>query len=275
MKKVLVAFDGSHFSEGALEFARQLNTRNPLLLIGAFLPQINYSALWSLSGGGKAGSVFIPLLEDDDAVAVQENMLRFAEYCQRNKIEYRVHKDFLNFALPELKNEARFADLLILGSERFYEEAGTTKPNEYLKEALYGVECPVIVIPEKFDFPQHNILTYDGKESSVYAIKQFAYLFPELAANDTILVYADKKGKDKLPDQSNIEELAARHFSNLTLCDLEMNSRTHFAEWLSGRKAAIIVTGSFGSTSFAQLFHKSFAADIIAEHNMPVFIAHK
>ena len=56
MKKVLVAFDGHHFSEGALEFARKLNEKNPLVLVGVFLPQVDYSALWSHSGGGKAGS---------------------------------------------------------------------------------------------------------------------------------------------------------------------------------------------------------------------------
>ena len=273
MKKVLVAFDGHHFSEGALNFARQLNERNPLLLIGVFLPQVNYAVLWSHSGGGKAGSTFIPLLEDEDALAVQQNMKRFEGFCHQNKIEYRLHKDFLNFAIPELKSESRFADLLILGSEQFYEEAGTGKPNEYLKEALYGVECPVIVTPEKFDFPNHTILTYDGKEESVYAIKQFAYLFPELSANDTLLVYASGKRKDQLPDQSNIEELAARHYSSLTLCD--MSSKAGFAEWLSGKKTTIVVCGSFGGSAFSQLFHKSFATDIIKDHRLPVFIAHK
>jgi nucleotide-binding universal stress UspA family protein len=275
MKKVLLAFDGHHFSEGALEFARQLNAKSPLLLTGVFLPQVDYSALWSHSGGGKAGAVFIPLLEDEDALAVQQNMKRFETYCRHNKIEYRLHKDFLNFAIPELKNETRFADLLILGSERFYEQAGTNKPNDYLKEALHGVECPVVVIPEKFDFPAHTILTYDGKEASVYAIKQFAYLFPEFSKNDTLLIYADKKGKDQLPDQSNIEELAARHYSNLTLCDLEMDSKAGFAEWLSDKKKAIVVCGSFGGSAFSQLFHKSFAADIIQDHRLPLFIAHK
>lgn len=60
MRKILLAFDGSHFSEGAIEFANQLNKRNPVLLVGIFLPLIDYSALWSYSGGGKingSGSV--------------------------------------------------------------------------------------------------------------------------------------------------------------------------------------------------------------------------
>jgi hypothetical protein len=275
MKKVLLAFDGSHYSEGALEFARQLYEKNPFLLAGIFMPQIDYSALSNYSGVGKTGSLFIPLVEDEDTTAVQENIQRFEDYCRKKGIEYRVHKDFYDFALPELKKETRFADLLILSSERFYKQAGTKEPNDYLEEALFGAECPVVVIPETFDFPVNNILTYDGKKESVYAIKQFAYLFPELADNDTLLVYANEKGNDELPHQVNIEELTARHFTKLTLCKLEVNPKKQFPAWLENKKAAIIISGAFGGSSFSKLFHKSFMADVIRQHRLPVFIAHK
>ena len=40
MKKILLAFEGSHFSEGAFEFARKLNELSPVQLTGVFLPQI-------------------------------------------------------------------------------------------------------------------------------------------------------------------------------------------------------------------------------------------
>ena len=81
-----------------------------------------------------------------------------------------------------------------------------------MQEALHDIECPAVVVPENFDFPENNILAYDGSESSVFAIKQFAYLFPELASNNTILVFAKSKEVEELPDQDYIEELAARHY---------------------------------------------------------------
>ena len=37
MKKVVIAFDGNHFSEGAFEFVRRLNELQPILLTGVFL----------------------------------------------------------------------------------------------------------------------------------------------------------------------------------------------------------------------------------------------
>ena len=275
MRKVLLAFDNGHFTSGALEFAGKLNRKNLILLAGAFLPQTNISNLWSYSGGGQSGQEFIPLLEDEDAETVQRNIKRFESYCIDNSIEYTVHKDFFGFALPELKKETRFADLLIISSEIFYNNAGVGEPNSYLSEALHDVECPIIVVPEKFDFPACNVLTYDGSKSSVYAIKQFAYLLPELVDNETTLIYAKENGDEHLPDELYIQELASRHFLNLNLFRFDAKPREYFNTWLLEKKAGIVVSGAYGGSGLSRFFHKSFVADIIRDHRLPVFIAHK
>jgi hypothetical protein len=275
MKKILLAFDGSHFSDAAFEFARMMNETQPILVTGIFLPQANYANLWSYSGGGISGPVYIPLVENDDAEIIAKNIIRFKSLCRNNNIDYRVHEDFTDFALPELKKETEFADLLIIGSGSFYENIGTGQPNEYLEDALHGVECPVIVVPEKFEFPKNNILAYDGSKSSVYAIKQFTYLFPELVKNSTLLVYANEEADEKIPDEAFIEELAARHFPDLTVMKLAINPRKHFAAWLSEKEASILVSGSFGRSMISRLIRKSFITNVIKEHKLPVFITHR
>ena len=275
MKKILLAFDGPHFSDAAFEFTRMMNETQPILVTGIFLPQTNYANLWSYSGGGISGPVYIPLVENDDAELIEKNIIRFKSLCHNNNIDYRVHDDFTDFALPELKKETEFADLLIVGSGSFYENIGTGEPNEYLEDALHGVECPVIVVPEKFDFPKNNILAYDGSKSAIYAIKQFAYLFPELTKNRTLLVYANEEADGKIPDEAFIEELAARHFPDLTVMKLAINPRKHFAAWLSEKEASILVSGSFGRSMISRLIRKSFITNVIKEHKLPVFITHR
>ncbi len=270
MKKILLAFNGSHFSKAAFEFAEKLNEKNPVLLTGAFLPQVDYANLLSYREGGSAE----PLVEDENSDAVKENIKRFETYCIKNGIEYRVHKDFSDFALPELKKETRFADLLIISGQTFYNHASSEGPDEYLKETLHGVECAVIVVPEKFDFPETNILAYDGSASSVYAIRQFAYLFPELTANKTILIYVNEKEGDELPDEVNIEELAARHFSDLALSRVQADPKKYFSDWLHEKSNSILISGAFGRSDFSRWFRKSFVAEIIKEHQLPVFITH-
>lgn len=275
MKKILLAFDGNNFSVGTLEFASRLNERNPILLTAAFLPQIDYANLWSYSPGGNTGALFIPLVEEEEAEAINENIKRFESFCEKNHIEYRVHKDFFDLAIPALKKETRYADMLIISSATFYEQVGSDKPNEYLKEVLHGSGCPVIVVPEKFDFPQSNILAFDGSESAVYAIKQFAYLFPEFTNNETLLFYIGDKKDEGFPDEKNIEELAARHFDKLTLMKFNEDFDKYFSTWLMDKKASILVSGAYGRSGLSRIFKKSFVNEIIGDHRLPVFIAHK
>ena len=269
MKKIILAFDGTNFSEGAFEFARRLNELQPVLLAGVFLQQAQLADLWSYADG--VYGPFIPLLESNESELVQQNIERFEKLCKAGNINYVVHKDFYDFALPELKKESRFADLLILGSEVFYEHMGT---DEYLHDALNNVACPVLLVPEKFDFPESVILAYDGSEDSVFAIKQFAYLFPELTNRQTLLVYANEDAEKGFPDKIQIEELVSRHFSNLTFFRLNLDPKKYFSEWLMEKKSAMLVSGSYGRSGLSQLFRKSFINDIINDHRVPVFIAH-
>jgi hypothetical protein len=274
MKKILLAFDGKHYSEGALQFAKLLNDKNPILLTGAFLPQVNYANLWSFSGGGLKGTDFVPLLEDSDAVEVKKNIRRFEFFCAANNITFNIHAEYFDFAIPELKKESRFADLLIIGSEIFYGEAGTDSPNEYLMETLHDLKCPVIVVPEKFELPKNNILLYDGTESSLYAIKQFAYLFPEFANNNSLLVYATKTANETIPNEAAMREIVIAHYPNVTV-GIEVTPKKLFPVHLSEQKNAIVVSGSFGRSELSMMLRKSFITEVISEHKLPVFIAHK
>ena len=276
MKKIIIPFDGGNFSRGAFEFANRINNIEPILLAGLFLPQVNYSNLWSYSGGGMEGPMFIPLVEDADVAVITENIVFFKHLCEKNHIEYRVHEDYLEFAMPELKREARFADLMIVGSEEFYKNIGKNGPNAYLRETIHYAECPVIVVPEKFFFPENVILAYDGSEDAVFAIKQFTYLFPQLTKLPTLMVTADSKhpGND-FPERANIEELVARHFPQLTLMKLEFDPKTYFNTWMEDKKSAILVSGAFGRSALSESIKKSFVAEVIGSHQLPVFIAHR
>ena len=99
MKKILIAFDGTQFSEGAFAFARSLNELQPILLVGAFIPQVSYANLWSYAGA-MAGPSFVPLLEPEDTDVIQQNIAHFEDLCQNSGIAYKVYKDFFDFALP-------------------------------------------------------------------------------------------------------------------------------------------------------------------------------
>lgn len=274
MKKILIAFNGSCYPEAALEFARQLNKTQPVLLTAVFIPQATYSYLWSVSGT-LAGPIFPPLVEEVSNELAEINHRKFESFCKTNSIKYVLHNDIYDFALPELVKETRFSDLLIVQSGKFYDSINEVEEMGHLKDLLEQTECPVLIVPEKFDFPQKNIIAYDGSASSVYGIKQFAYLFPELANNETVVVFSKNEEEAELPDEALIEELGSQHYKNLKLLKLIIEPKKYFATWLSEEKKAILISGSFGRSGISQLFRKSFVTDIVAGHSLPIFIAHR
>jgi len=272
MRKILLSFEGTDYSEGAFDFARRMNEGEPVLLTGVFLPQVDVANSWSYAYGG--GSVYIPLIERVDAETVEENISRFKAACARYGIDHRVHTNFSSYALPELQKETRFADLMILGGQLFYENLGTESPNEYLRDVLHEAECPVVVTPEKFNYPESIVLAYDGSSASVRAIKNFAYLFPELCELPATVAFASDKSGKKLPDEDYIRELVARHFSDLTFRELQFAPKDYFSTWMADQANPILVTGAFGRSGFSQIFRHSFASDMITDHLFPVFISH-
>jgi nucleotide-binding universal stress UspA family protein len=273
MRKVIIAFDGKHFSEGAFEFLRRLNEKNQVLAVGVFLPAIDYAELlYSL--GGLSGPIYYKEAELEDPGIVERNIERFKALCIRNGIEFRVHPDFEKHVISEVVTESRYADLLILSSELFYENLGADGKEDYIQNVLHKAECPIVLVPEHYLVPDNVILAFDGSAASVYAIKQFAYLLPEFADLKTLLVFANAKSED-IPGLSYVEELAARHFKDLSIYKLEFDPKKYFNTWLDDNGNSFLVTGAYGRNLLSEMLSKSFITETMQDHRLPIFIAHR
>jgi hypothetical protein len=267
MKKVIISLDGQHFPKGAFEFIK-------ILLAGVFLSPVDYSKL--LAYTGLEGVTIMPewLVKNEEDVLVNKNIGLFKETCIAEGIEFRIHKDTDLMAISSLIEETRFADVLVISSDLFYANISKEQPNFYLEEVLKRAECPVMLVPENYQLPRQVILAYDGSESSVFAIKQFAYLFPEFAKMETILL-AIMQHEDEMPEYSLVTELVSGHFPNLKLQTMHLKQKKDFAGWLTEKPGSVVVMGAFSRSALSQLFKKSFATDVIHDIKMPLFISHK
>ena len=272
MNKILIAFDAANFSEGAFKFASRLNEVQSCLLTAVFLSSVDYSIFLGYPAALEMGFVMEMAKMDEEMIAKSEK--RFKELCEKNNIEYRLHEDVGAYTLMTLRKESRFADVLIIGSQSFYKNVGSRSPNYYLKEVLHSTECPVLLVPEEFEFPSNIVLSYDGSESSIIAIKLFSYLFPQLCQADTLLVYANEDD-EHIPDEAYVEELLTRHYNNLTVFKLDAEPDEYFNTWLMDKKQALLVAGSYGRSGLSNVFRKSFITEAIKDNKMPIFIAHK
>jgi nucleotide-binding universal stress UspA family protein len=273
MKKVLVLFDGGHTAKGALEFANKLNQQERILLTGLFLPSIDYTDVMLYYAGGMAGPVYIPTV-DTDPEAIQKNIAQFKAYCVKHDIEHRVHEEVYDRVKNVIEQESRFADLMLMSGELFYSNLGEETQQEYMEDAMHKAQCPTMVLPENYTMPDNVVIAYDGRDSSVFALKQFTYLLPQLCNLPALMVYANPDNDD-IPEMAYAEEWGARHFKDLTLFRLEADAKKYFNTWMMDRGNSMVVTGGYSRGGISQLFRKHFVEDVIKDHKLPVFIAHK
>ncbi len=276
MKKVIIALDGEHFPKGAFEFAKDINNQNEILLAGVFLSPVDYSRIMAYSNAGE-GVAIMPewLMKGEDEIIINKNIKAFEDACNADGMHYRIHKDNDFMAIASLVEETRYADVLLISSDLFYKNVEQGQPNYYLEEVLKRSECPVILVPENYTTTQQVILTYDGGESATFAIKQFAYLFPELATQNVKLVFVCDDAAEELPGYLMMTELLGGHYPALEIQNLPVSNRNFFTEWLAEQPSSFVVMGAFSRSAFSTLMRKSFAKEIIQKVKMPLFISHK
>jgi len=275
MKRVLLTFSDNHFSMAALNFVCAMNRMEPVCLTGIFLSRFDFSDLLNMASTDVPDGDTISPAEIPASVQTNRNIVLFECYCRKNHINFRSHTEYVNASLEELKMQSRFADLLVVSSEQFYKHAGEASENFYLNYVLHELECPLVIVPEKPCSPETNILAYDGSASSVFAIRQFAALFPGWTSHPTIVFHSVKTGADEWPKEAEIRELIATYFSNTTWQLLVLPPNDGMNTWLAGHGNGIIVSGSYGRSGVSMLFRKSYTTEPVNDFQLPIFITHK
>lgn len=272
MKKVLVPFEGDRYPQDLLDFAAILDPITPLSLTAAFVPETDYASL--VGASGLAESIGLPGAKEA-AMTVNEHSRLLTGFCNERGIDLNVHMNERDFALPCLLKESRYADLLLLSAVHFFEAQQKDQPNAWMKEMLHRSECPVLLLPEKAALPGELILAYDGSAESVYALREFACLFPELTEVVATLVYVNEDPWAAIPNEAAIRELCDLHYQKFGALALRMPTADFFHTWMGKLNNPWIIMGSFGRSGLSEMLSRSFSTEVIRAHRVPVFMAHQ
>jgi hypothetical protein len=272
MKQILIVGAGHHFPEGPFAFLHAMTENERIHARGLFFRPVDYSAL-AAAGASNNITPFLEL-EDNEKEVIAHHKDLFARQCAQYNLPYSLHENDSEWNKNLLIKESRFADLILISAEHFYTEADNRQPNQYLREALHHAECPVLVIPENFTGIQHLFMAYDGSRESIYAIKQFCYLFPDLTDLPTEIVYIHEDAGHTIPDLESLQQFTRLKFDAMSFSKLHFNAAEYFSTWISEKKNVLLVSGSFGRSTLSYIGKRSFAQDIIHAHQLPVFIAH-
>ncbi|MBL7728696.1 MAG: universal stress protein, partial [Dinghuibacter sp.] len=141
---------------------------------------------------------------------------------------------------------------------------------------LQEAECPVVVAPERFEQLDEIVFAYDGSATALYAIKQFAHLFPQLRQVPLTVIHVQQHGEWKT-DETNkhrLHEWLQVHFEQPDFEVLSGKPGNALFDYLLNKKNILLVMGAYGRNMISQLFKRSNAAPLLDTLFHPVFIAH-
>jgi hypothetical protein len=202
----------------------------------------------------------------------QNNMRLFSEACENRGVSSCTHPGSTTPA-QEMIEQSRFADLMILNAETSFQSKPEDTPTAFVQEVLAKSECPVIIAPLSFEGIDELLFAYDGSSSSVFAIKQFTYLFPELK-NKKVLILQVNDESSHMRDQNQIESLVKSHYTDVSFRVLQGRAGDELFGYLLGKRNMFVVMGAFGRSLFSDLFRPSSATLVVKVINLPIFIAH-
>jgi nucleotide-binding universal stress UspA family protein len=270
MKKILVAIDANQVNMNVLDFACFVAKLTHSKLIGVFL---------DTTGGAHEIPYEGSLQESDIPVSTArgkvyaERINFFKEACKNRGANCSVHLDE-GVPLTEIINESRFAELLIVDPEISFGGKNGGVPTGFIKGVLAKSECPVVIAPFSFYGIDEILFAYDGSASSVFAIRQFIYLFPELADKKVTVLQVLENDNETIVEKEKVGELLQQHYSNIGFQSLYGNASEELFGLLIKRKNVFVVMGAFGRNMLSGFFKHSTGELIIKTINLPVFIAH-
>lgn len=279
MKKILIAFDGSYYSVAALNYAIAFAKTENAMIEGVFLEDITayhqFSPIFDAPDMVGLAEEVLQELKSTSQQSIQENVEKFAGACTEKKVQYRVERES---GIPsiELVQKSLFADLIVLGSVTYFSNLSYRTDISLVSDILSRAHCPVIVVPEQWHPVQHVNFTFDGSASSVFAMRQFLYLFPNLVEQSSISIIS-VVGKEDEKVEHEEEALAflklyKPEFDREVLVGKPSDELLHYAE-ISGH--SMVVMGAFGRSAFSKLFKSSLGRKIVEARTVPVFVAHE
>jgi len=276
MKKISAAFDGLKFSNATMAYAIEAAAKSKSVLSGVFLDDFLYHSyhLYDMVGSSGVSPIKTKRLNEEDQRVRDHSAEVFEQACREAQINYIIHRD-RSFALQELLKETVYSDLLFVNTTETFSHFEDDEPTQFLSELLAGTQCPVVVVPKVYRPVEKIILLYDGKPSSVFAVKMLNYLMPWLKELPTEIVTVVDPQDFNVPEDRLIREFTTCHYPDATYTLLHGNAKEEIVRYLRHtRENALVVAGAYQRSTVSMWFKTSMADVLMKELDVPLFIAH-
>lgn len=274
MEKILLSINAHEPDSAAIDFACSIAFSAQSRLTGLFIENIFFEYIpsgdtdtprYSKKGKEKEATV---TMDTEQAIKI------FKEQCRTRKVEPEVYID-KGEPIQEIVFESRFADLLIIDPGFDFYGREDQLPSHLVKEILMHAECPVLLTPEKFGGVDEVVFCYDGSASSVFAIKQFTFLFPQFSDRNIVLLEVNRTGNEEFSESHRrMMEWLKTHYRSVYYHALAGEAEDELHTYFFMKSKKFIVMGAYGRTMLSNLFNKSNAEVVMRMVDLPLFITH-
>jgi hypothetical protein len=275
MERILVLIDPSGLERETMEFACYIANLTQSKVTGLFYnPEMKKQP--ATAGEIRRGSYFEEQSgkPDNGQYHLQELKTAFTRFCDNHQLLTK--PDVIEVKhLEDIYLQSRFADLLILTPDYGAKPDESILASENILNVLKHAECPVFVAPLTAKEPSEIVFTYDGSASSVFAIKQFTQLFPQLSDLVVTLLEIKSENSNTVDFRENINEYLQTHYRYVSQLVLKGDPQDELFSFLIDKKQMYIVMGAFGKHFMHSILHRSTATLLLKTTALPVFISHK
>ena len=215
------------------------------------------------------------LISDEDRKKA-EVISNFERGFREANIRYQIYNDF-KLTSFELIKQTTYADLLVLSYQIFINHVTRKPDTSLLYQILKKSRCPVLIVPEGMYRTKNIILTYDGKESSVFAIRAFSSLFASAVKNKIVTnLTVSPNADEEIKNEKFLMELVKLHFNNVGMQLLTgTNTSFEILNFAESVENPLVIMGAYGRSTISNLIIPSVARRIIENRRIPLFIAHR
>jgi nucleotide-binding universal stress UspA family protein len=279
MKRILVAFDGTFYSDAALQYAAQVARAEKAQICGIFLEDVTtyhqFSPIFDAPEAIGVADDVIQELRSEVRQNIDGNIRRFREFCEREGISFTIHQ---NAGIPSLLliDETAYADMVVIGSMTYFSNLSYSSESRLLSDLLTSSHCPVMVVPEQFEPVKHVVLAFDGSSSSTYAIRTFLQLAPDwLKSLKVSLFSVVKKDGQEVPGEDAMWSYLKLHRPVFSIEKVTGKPDEEILHYAGLAANALVVIGSFGRGTFSQMFKSSLGKQLLDARSVPIFVAHQ
>src|SRR5579863_9850266 len=132
-RKILAAFDGTKYSEGASKYAIEIAKATGSLLVGVFIQDMRYINFTYAYAWDQpfVDLTSIEASQKEEREKIDLNIKLFHRACDEKGIHHKVHLD-RGVPLQELMNESALSDFIIIDSHTSFFTLGDSNPSPFL-----------------------------------------------------------------------------------------------------------------------------------------------